>query len=47
MDEEESDSRQGVNRMSSSHCSEDKLSDFTLFSQKIIFNLYEENNLKL
>lgn len=46
MDEEESDSKQGVNCMSSSHYSEDKLSDFTSFGQKIIFNLYEENNLK-
>lgn len=34
MDGEESDSRQGVNCKSSSHFSEDKLSDFTSFGQK-------------
>lgn len=34
MDEEESDSRQGVNCKSSSHFSEDKLSDFTSFGQE-------------
>lgn len=46
MDEEESDWRQGVNSMSSSYHSKDKLSDFISFVEKTHLAFIKKHDLK-